>query len=143
MQGHRGPESGSSARALAPAPSVGASSFPPSFLESVLGASPGHCPAVSGGNHHGTEPQEAGCQSEHTKRRPLWRVRMVWCNQPSGFPGSDTGGRWNELPERQVDTCHSQHLAVCHNFFPGTRGLAPQLFDTSESQRLMDLNFKM
>lgn len=71
MQGHRGPGSGSSARALAPAPLVAASSFPPSFLESVLGASPGHCPAVSGGNHHGTEPQEAGSQSEHIKKETV------------------------------------------------------------------------
>ena len=64
-------------------------------------------------------------------------------SQPSGFLGSDTGGRWNELPERRVDTCHSQHLAVYHSFFPGTRGLAPRLFDTSENQTLLDLNFKM
>lgn len=59
------------------------------------------------------------------------------------FSGVRYRGRWNELPERRVGTCHGQHLAVCHSFFPGTRALAPQLFDTSESQRLMDLNFKM
>ena len=107
------------------------------------GGLPSHRPAVSGGNYHGTEPQEAGSLSERIKRRPLCWGRMVWCSQPSGFPGSDTGGRWNELPERRVDACHSQHLAVYHSFFPGTRGLAPRLFDTSENQTLMDLNFKM
>lgn len=60
-----------------PSPLVAASSFPPSFLESALGASQVTAQQCQESNHHGTEPQEAGSQSEHIKKETV--VEVEWC----------------------------------------------------------------